>query len=113
MERAFGYLGRPYDFDFDFLTDAELVCSELVYKCYQPGPERRGVPFRLVLAAGRQVLPPNDMAAQFDAWRDGPDSPLEFVAFLDGREKKGDCVSRDETAFRASHRRPKWDFLQE
>jgi len=113
VERAFGYLGRPYDFDFDFLTDAELVCSELVYKCYQPGPERRGVPFRLVLAAGRQVLPPNDMAAQFDAWRDGPDSPLEFVAFLDGREKKGDCVSRDETAFRASHRRPKWDFLQE
>jgi hypothetical protein len=111
--RAIGYVGRPYDFDFDFLTDAELVCSELVYKCYQPGGSSRGVPFALSTAAGRQVLPPNDMVRQFDAWRSGPDSPLEFVAFLDGREKKGDCVSRDEAAFRASHRRPKWDFLQD
>jgi hypothetical protein len=113
VERAFGYLGRPYDFDFDFLTDAELVCSELIYKCYQPGPGARGVPFKLSRAAGRQVLPPNDMAAQFDAWRTGPESPLEFTAFLDGREKRGDCVRRDEQAFRSSHRRPKWDFLQE
>ena len=113
IERAFGYVGRPYDFDFDFLTDAELVCSELVYKCYQPGPGTRGVPFQLSRAAGRQVLPPNDMAAQFDRWRGESESPLEFVAFLDGREKKGDCVRRDETTFRESHRRPKWDFLQE
>jgi len=113
VDRAFGYLGRPYDFDFDFLTDAELVCSELVYKCYQPGSEGRGVPFQLSRAAGRQVLPPNDMAAQFDRWRGEPEPPLEFVAFLDGREKRGDCVRRDEEAFRASHRRPKWDFLQE
>ncbi|HKS16290.1 MAG TPA: YiiX/YebB-like N1pC/P60 family cysteine hydrolase [Planctomycetota bacterium] len=112
IRRAIGYVGRPYDFDFDFLTDAALVCSELVYKCYQPGRQGRGVPFRLSLAAGRQVLPPNDMAAQFDAWRNESDPPLEFVAFLDGREKKGDCVRRDEAAFRASHRRPKWDFLQ-
>jgi hypothetical protein len=36
--RAFHYAGRPYDFDFDFLTDASLVCSELVYKAYEPGP---------------------------------------------------------------------------
>jgi hypothetical protein len=113
VDRAFGYLGRPYDFDFDFLTDAELVCSELVYKCYQPGGGARGVPFKLSRAAGREVLPPNDMAAQFDRWRHESESPLEFVAFLDGREKKGDCVRRDEAAFRASHRRPKWDFLQE
>jgi len=113
IRRAIGYVGRPYDFDFDFLTDAELVCSELVYKCYQPGRQGRGVPFRLLQAAGRPVLPPNDMAAQFDAWRNEADPPREFVACLDGREKKGDCVRRDEEAFRASHRRPKWDFLQE
>ena len=35
--RAFGYAGRPYDFNFDFRTDAVLVCSELVYKAYEPG----------------------------------------------------------------------------
>ncbi len=34
--RAFHYAGRPYDFNFDFGTDAELVCTELIYKAYEP-----------------------------------------------------------------------------
>ena len=34
--RAFHFIGRPYDFNFDFLTDATLVCTELVYKAYEP-----------------------------------------------------------------------------
>jgi uncharacterized protein YycO len=41
--RAFGYAGRPYDFDFDFRTDAALVCFELVYKAYEAGPGRPGL----------------------------------------------------------------------
>lgn len=112
VERAFGYLGRPYDFDFDFLTDAALVCSEVVYKCYQPGPGRRGVPFELVPLAGRPVLPPNEMIAQFDRWTERREPHAEFVAFLDGLEKRGEAVERDARALCESHRRPKWDFMQ-
>ena len=46
--RAFGYVGRPYDFNFDFRTDAALLCSELVYKPYKPSPGRQGLRFPLV-----------------------------------------------------------------
>lgn len=103
IERAFHYLGRPYDFDFDFTTDAALVCSELVWKCYQ-----RSVPFELITVAGRPVLPPNEMVGQFGTGK----LPLQFVAFLDGIEEDGRAVERGEQEFRASHRRPKWCFLQ-
>ncbi|MBI5243045.1 MAG: hypothetical protein HY922_05075 [Elusimicrobia bacterium] len=41
--RAFGYAGRPYDFDFDFATDKALVCTELVYKSYEPGAGMNGL----------------------------------------------------------------------
>ena len=51
--RAFGYAGRPYDFNFDFRTDAALVCSELVYKAYEPGPGRQGLRLPLVEVLGR------------------------------------------------------------
>ncbi len=112
LERAFHYLGRPYDFDFDFLTDAELVCSELVYKCYQPGGNRKGIPFELERLAGRPVLSPNAMVAQFDRWRKQGDPPLEFVAFLDGMVRKGVALERAEPDFLLSHRRSKWDLEQ-
>ncbi len=29
--RAFGFLGRPYDYKFNFVTDDSLLCSELIY----------------------------------------------------------------------------------
>ena len=36
--RALTFFGRPYDFNFDFATDDQIVCSELVVKAYEPGP---------------------------------------------------------------------------
>ncbi|MBM4050729.1 MAG: hypothetical protein FJ279_36995, partial [Planctomycetes bacterium] len=65
--RAFHYHGRPYDFDFDFRTDSSLVCTELVFKAYEPGKATRGLRFPLVLMLGRPVCPANEMARQFDA----------------------------------------------
>lgn len=31
---ALRYFGRPYDFDFDFATEGEIVCTELLYRAF-------------------------------------------------------------------------------
>ena len=110
---AFGWFGRPYDFNFDFLTDESLVCTELVYKSWQPADNRRGPTLELQSVMGRTTLPANDIVRQFDEGMDTKEPELEFVYFLDGREKEGDALVSDVAAFRESWRRPKWDVLQE
>ncbi|OGJ88562.1 MAG: hypothetical protein A2268_15860 [Candidatus Raymondbacteria bacterium RifOxyA12_full_50_37] len=111
---AFSYFGRPYDFDFDFASDATLVCTELVYKAYQRREGvSRGLSFPLTEILGRLTLPPNNMVALFDREYGMPDCQLEFAAFFDGVETKGLAMFRDADAFRKSYLRPKWDFLQD
>jgi Permuted papain-like amidase enzyme, YaeF/YiiX, C92 family len=113
IERAFEYHGRPYDFDFDFDSDRELVCSELVYKAYEPRAAARGLTIELVRIFGRTTLPANVLIAQFDREHDTPAQQLDFVWFLDGRESEARADFADLAALRASHRRPKWDLAQE
>jgi hypothetical protein len=110
---ALSYLGRPYDFDFDFLTDSSLVCSEVVVKAYEPRDNQPGLRFELGLTAGRLVVSPTDIAATFDRQYRTPEQQLDFVAFLDGVEATRSAAARDVVAFRQSVHRPKWDIVQE
>jgi hypothetical protein len=64
--RAFHYSGRPYDFQFDFVTDAEIVCSELVFKAYEPSDGFPGLRLPFSEMMGRKLMPPNEMARIFD-----------------------------------------------
>ncbi|MFT3708186.1 MAG: YiiX/YebB-like N1pC/P60 family cysteine hydrolase [Archangium sp.] len=112
IEHAFKYQGRPYDFDFDFFSDASLVCTELVYKSYQPSADFRGVSIDLVDVAGRRTLPANEIVKRFDSEADGKNPQMDFVLFLDGREKEAKVVDADVAAFRGSYKRLKWDVAQ-
>jgi hypothetical protein len=112
IDRAFSYAGRPYDFDFDFFTDASLVCSELVYKAYEPRSDCTGVAFPLERVVGRMTLGPNTMVRQFDEEYGTDKQQLAFVWFLDGHEKAKSATFESVDVFRASHRRPKWDVVQ-
>ncbi|MFN7132500.1 MAG: YiiX/YebB-like N1pC/P60 family cysteine hydrolase, partial [Myxococcales bacterium] len=113
IARAFAHHGKPYDFDFDFLTDATLVCSELVFKAFQaPKNEGRSLHVPLVRVAGRTTLPANEFVKRFDLDYGTDRQQLEFVAFLDGREGEGRAVDGTLEEFRASHRRMKWDIAQ-
>ncbi|MBT3253441.1 MAG: hypothetical protein HN995_14170 [Candidatus Marinimicrobia bacterium] len=100
---AFQYFGRGYDFNFDFLTDSSLVCSELIYKSFEPGTDYSGVPFITTEVAGRVMTPVNIMVKQFDQEHDSIN--LDFVLFYDGNEFEKMSVRKDEAAFRDSWRR--------
>ena len=108
--RSFSYFGRPYDFNFDFMTDAALVCSELVYKSYH-GIE--GLTLGPIVVNGRLLLPPNRIAEKFDKEYGTEDQQFDFVLFLDGNEDQQTVDVGDAESLRASWRRPKWDVMQE
>ena len=107
---ALSHLGKPYDYNFDFTTDNELVCSELVYKAYQ---HIKGIDLDLKNLNGRLILSPNSLAEKFDQEMDSEDAELEFVLFLDGNEKTKAVVSRDAEAFRKTWQRPKWHIVKD
>lgn len=111
--RAFHYAGRPYDFNFDFATDAELVCTELVFKAYEPAAGMGGLRLPLVEMLGRQVTPANEIVRQFDTECGTAAAQFEFIAFFDGREAAGRAVEAGLDEFRLSWRRPKWHMLKQ
>lgn len=109
--RAFGYAGRPYDFDFDFRSDATLVCTELVYKAYEPVPGITGLTLPLVDILGRVATPANEIARQFDEQYGSAAQQFDLVLFLDGQERSRVAVAAGLEEFRRSWRRPKWHIL--
>lgn len=109
--RGFGYVGRPYDFNFDFRSDASLVCSELVFKAYEPTSGMSGLRFSVSEVIGRLATSPNDMVRQFDEQFGTAAQQTDFVLFLDGQERAGRAVEATPADFRSSWRRPKWHLL--
>jgi len=109
--RAFGYVGRPYDFDFDFQTDAALVCTEVIYKAYEPGRGMKGLRLPLSRVAGRMVTPANEIARQFDEQYGTPKQQSDLVVFVDGHERRRVAVESSLAEFRKSWTRPKWHIF--
>lgn len=105
---AFHYSGRPYDFNFDFRTDSELVCSELIFKAYQQTNDSKGLTLPLSNVLGRPLISPNEIAELFDEEYGKEGQQLTFVAFLDGNEKEQKAIESDVEEFRQSWKRPKW-----
>lgn len=111
--RAFGNFGKPYDYNFDFETRDELVCSELVYDAYQPLGSKKGLTFELKMTSGRKILSPTDMVKKFSDERGRGDRELDFVYFIDGNEELKKAFVKDEEAFVHSWNRPKYSWFQD
>ncbi len=58
LARGFHYVGRPYDFDFDFSQSERLVCTEVVYRSFEGVG---GLGFALIRRAGRLTLSAEDL----------------------------------------------------
>jgi hypothetical protein len=101
IARAFSHLGKSYDFDFDFFSSDKLVCTELVFRCYDGS-----VQFPLVEVMGRRTLPPTELVRKFVNERGKTDAQLECVCFLDGDERVGKASFRPEESFITTAERP-------
>jgi permuted papain-like amidase YaeF/Yiix C92 family enzyme len=106
--KAFHYSGRPYDFNFDFRTDSELVCSELIYKAYEGTWGAGGLSLPLSEVLERPLLSPNEIARIFDEEYSREEQQFTLVAFLDGNETKQKAIESNVESFRSSWKRPKW-----
>ena len=102
------YKGRPYDFNFDFRTDSEVVCSELIFYAYQPTKDKNGIDFPITTTLGRPVVTPNniikDLAENFGSDK----QQFDFILFLDGNDKKREATFSTIDALKSSWNRPKW-----
>jgi len=104
--RAFTHFGKAYDFDFDFLTDSTIVCSELYYKAFPM------IDYNLRQVSGRMVLSSNDIARDFDENYSKRSNELEFVYFIDADERKGKTYFSDLNSFRKSWKRSELDITK-
>jgi hypothetical protein len=79
LREAFGHVGKPYDFEFDFNVTTRIVCTELVYRSlHGRGPIR----FELVRRLGRFTLTADDMVEQLLAGVQRGEAPFTVEALL-------------------------------
>jgi len=107
---SFEHYGKKYDFNFDFITDDTIVCTELVYKSYLNNSIKDGLNYNLTKVSGRWMLAPNDMVMRFDQTYDTQKQQHEFVFFLDGNEEEGIAEFKSIDEFRKSWSRPRIDI---
>ena len=105
---ALKYKGRPYDFNFDFRTDAEVVCSELVFYAYQPTKDKKGIDFPVTTTLGRPVVTPNNIIKELAETHGTDKQQFDLVVFLDGNDKKREAVFSDMETLKTTWNRPKW-----
>ncbi|MHC5019618.1 MAG: 1-acyl-sn-glycerol-3-phosphate acyltransferase [Planctomycetota bacterium] len=108
---AFGLVGRPYDFEFDFASTDKLVCTELVYRAY--GGNSGTLQFPIELIMGRTTMPAVNLVEKFRAERGTPAPQLRFVAWIDSDEVTGEARwLTDEAGFLSTLDRPALTWLQ-
>ncbi len=91
VARAYYYLGRDYDFDFNFESPNTLVCTEVLYRCYEGNREGYPLQFDLTTILGTPTLPAQNIVKNYvDAvQQNDPNNQLQLVAWIDtDRHKK-------------------------
>lgn len=101
---AFSYFGREYDFQFSFITEQTLVCTELVTKSY--ADSKLGLRFPMVKRLGKYGIAADSIVETFATERGNSDRQLDFVAFLKGMPHSRTAAFVDSDEFSESY---KWD----
>ena len=72
------YHGLPYDFDFNFVDEHKIVCSELIYRIYS-----EELDFDWETVVGKEVVSPLSIARRFKRELGSDKAQFEFILFLD------------------------------
>lgn len=105
---AFESLGKPYDYNFDIMTDSALFCSELIYKAYLCSSNKQGVTFDLEPKAGRLLISPNSIIKKFDMEFNSKNSEFDFVLFYEGSEREKKAVIKSAKDLKETWKIAKW-----
>ncbi|MBI5217659.1 MAG: hypothetical protein HY958_01840 [Bacteroidia bacterium] len=110
--QTFEYYQKPYDFLFDFESDDEILCSELIYKAYIPCADKAGLHFLMNDLNGSAFMFPTDIVRKFDAEKDNPDKELRLIIFYDASEKQKKSFVSDEVEFGNTWKRTTMDIIK-
>lgn len=69
------------------MTDSALVCTELVFKAYEPNIGGQGLWLPAIELMGRLAMPANEIVRQFDEQFGWEGQQFDLIAFLDGNER--------------------------
>jgi hypothetical protein len=108
--RAFDNYDKPYDYNFDFETRDEFVCSELIYDAYLPANNKKGLHLDLKQISGRKIFSPTDFVAKLKTEKYKENRELDFIYFINGNEKLGKAFVESETVFLETLQKPKYDW---
>jgi len=107
LEKAIWYFWTPYDFIFNFYSNTNVICSELVLKSYSKDFKNdewlsiKLEKFRLSL-----IYPPNNFVKKIKL-----DKKLKFVMFIDSIEKTWKNFISDEKEFYNSTKRSRFSLM--
>jgi hypothetical protein len=62
VAEAFHHIDKPYDYDFDFNVSTRIVCTELIYRCFN---DRGSIVFTVIKRLGRFTLSGDDIMNQW------------------------------------------------
>jgi hypothetical protein len=100
--RAISYVGTPYDYDFDVLTQSKLVCTEMIVNIYDFRNYNTDTSFRWSssVAIGRKVYYATDIGRTYF---ESPEKRLNFVFMLTPDSRPGVAPRLgDEKEFKAT-----------
>lgn len=107
LDKAISYFWIPYDYIFNFYSNTNVVCSELILKSYaKDNKDDEWLELKLEKIKWSLTYPPNNFVEKiFD------DKNLEFVMFLDSIEKTWENFISNEKEFKKSRKRSRFSFM--
>ncbi|MCK9224463.1 MAG: hypothetical protein M0R46_00315 [Candidatus Muirbacterium halophilum] len=104
IKDAFYYHGKEYDFDFNFVSENTIVCTELIVKAFGEDKNKKGVSFPITEEYGKKIVKANSIVKKFDIEFETAEQELDFVFYLEGNEKKRKAEFVSCEIFRQSHK---------